>query len=285
MEALLAGGCYDKDANEAFIKHLLTGTMGHVKISTIINTPERLAAFIAQLSYESSGLTDLEENSNYRPERALQVFGKRISGLEHAKLLCAEPRLLFNQVYNGRMGNRKGTDDGWNYRGMGLIMTTGSNNYKALQEYTGVNFHEKPERLLKFENAFYAAIYYFKTRRGEGKNLFQLADNNRFRLISRLVNGGRHGISKRLKLTQKVLGTFTNNTSPSIHKLSSKSSRGDIKEAQYILKELGYYKYRVDGFWGPGTSLACQTFAYDNRFHICNLFNLHEEFMFVLEDK
>ena len=41
-----------------------------------INTPQRIAAFIAQCSHESGGFMVLKENLNYRPASLRKLFPK-----------------------------------------------------------------------------------------------------------------------------------------------------------------------------------------------------------------
>ena len=42
---------------------------------------------------------------------------------------AASTALIANQAYNGRMGNRPGTNDGWNYRGGAPAQRTGRDAY------------------------------------------------------------------------------------------------------------------------------------------------------------
>ena len=47
-------------------------------------------------------------------------------------------------VYNGRMGNRPGTDDGYNFRGAGYLQTTGRDNFIRYGKLVGIDFATDP---------------------------------------------------------------------------------------------------------------------------------------------
>jgi putative chitinase len=55
---------------------------------------------------------------------------------------------LADKVYNGRMGNRPGTDDGFNFRGQGFSQTTGRDEYDRLGKMVGLDLVNHPELLL-----------------------------------------------------------------------------------------------------------------------------------------
>lgn len=109
-----------------------------------INTPRRLRHFLAHLHHESAGFSRLEENLNYSAKRLTQVWPSRFKTLAAAKPFERNPRALANRVYGGRMGNT-GPNDGWIYRGGGLIMLTGKNNYTRAKGWTGVDLVAQPE--------------------------------------------------------------------------------------------------------------------------------------------
>jgi putative chitinase len=99
-----------------------------------INTPQRIAAFIAQCAHESGGFTTLKENLNYRAETLRKIFPKYFPTDEMAKQYASMPNkqeAIANLVYGNRMGNGgPETGDGWRYCGRGLIQLTGKNNYQ-----------------------------------------------------------------------------------------------------------------------------------------------------------
>ena len=97
-----------------------------------IDSPQRVAAFLAQCAHESGGFTAIKENLNYRPESLVRVF-KKYFDLETATRYCAQPNkqeLIANRVYANRMGNGdEASGDGYRYCGRGLIQLTGKDNY------------------------------------------------------------------------------------------------------------------------------------------------------------
>ena len=59
------------------------------------------------------------------------------------------PRGLANRVYNGRMGNRPDSDDGWTYRGRGLAQITGRDNYGRAGRELSLPLLEQPDLALQ----------------------------------------------------------------------------------------------------------------------------------------
>ena len=87
------------------------------------------AAFIAQLAVESALFTKFEENFNYKTSaRVVKVFGERC--IPVMDKILGHPEAMANFVYANRLGNgNEASGDGWRYRGRGLIMLTGFDNY------------------------------------------------------------------------------------------------------------------------------------------------------------
>lgn len=97
-----------------------------------INTPLRIAHFLAQCSHESGGFLRTEENLNYSWERLLAVFPRYFRTAEDAKAYNRQPRQIASRVYANRMGNGdEASEDGWYHRGAGCIQLTGKNNQSA----------------------------------------------------------------------------------------------------------------------------------------------------------
>ena len=70
-----------------------------------INTPKRMAAFIAQVGHESGQLNFVRENLNYKAESLTKVFRKYFPTLEEAQKYDRNPEKIANKVYASRMGN------------------------------------------------------------------------------------------------------------------------------------------------------------------------------------
>src|SRR5262245_51354881 len=89
-----------------------------------LSTSLVVAHAMAQCSEECDGGVEMMENMNYSAPRLLQVFPTHFTPAQ-ATALQHQPRLIADKAYNGRMGNRPGTDDGWNFRGQGFSQLTG----------------------------------------------------------------------------------------------------------------------------------------------------------------
>lgn len=88
------------------------------------------AAYILATAYGETGgrMQPIRENMNYSLKRMKQVFSARRLGPNPAALV-GKPEAFANQVYNGMLGNRPGTDDGWTFRGGSIGQITGRDNY------------------------------------------------------------------------------------------------------------------------------------------------------------
>jgi putative chitinase len=113
-----------------------------------INTPLLIAHVMAQISHECGAGHDLIENLNYSAARIRQVWPSRFATVEAAAPYANNPQKLANKVYNGRLGNRAGSNDGWNFRGRGGSQTTGRDGYKRVAAQTGLDVVNKPDLLI-----------------------------------------------------------------------------------------------------------------------------------------
>ena len=118
--------------------------LNRAAISRGINTPRRVRHFLAHLHHESQGFTRLEENLSYSAERLCAVWPRRFPTLASAKPYARNPRALAEKVYGGRMGNVR-PGDGWKFRGGGLIMCTGYDNWARAEAWSGLPLLETPE--------------------------------------------------------------------------------------------------------------------------------------------
>jgi len=110
-----------------------------------IESPLLVAHVMAQLSHECGAGRDVVENLNYTAGRIMQVWPSRFPTLASARPYAGHPHALANRVYNGRMGNAPGSDDGWNFRGRGAAQTTGREGYQRLAKATGLDLVADPD--------------------------------------------------------------------------------------------------------------------------------------------
>lgn len=155
-----------------------------------INNPKRTAAFFAEISHESAGLTKLEESFVYKTaERLIAVFGKRrfrdlAQAQEYLKL---GPEAIANRVYGLRMGNgSEASGDGYRYRARGPIGLTGANNYQRFGAKLGLPLWSKPDLVLVPKTGARTSGLFWLDG---GCN--ELADAGDFDAISDLINIGK----------------------------------------------------------------------------------------------
>lgn len=162
-----------------------------------INTPLRVAHFMAQIEHES-GLKPKSENLNYSKKRLLDVFPKYFTK-DTAILYAYQPNRIANIVYANRMGNGDtSSGEGWKYRGRGFIQITGKENYFRLHVDADLDCVKNPDLLLEEANAMLSACWFWKLKR-----LNKLADEDLVIAITRRVNGGYNGIEHRKQLLKE----------------------------------------------------------------------------------
>ena len=113
----------------------------HVMSALTWSDARDLPNFLAQVLHESGMLQRLEEGLSYSAERLTQVWPRRFPTLSSAMPYARNPRALANRVYGGRIGN-SAPDEGWRYRGRGLIQITGRDNYALAEQLTGMRLLE-----------------------------------------------------------------------------------------------------------------------------------------------
>ena len=128
-----------------------------------LDTPLRIAHFIAQIAAETYGLGRLDENLHYiTAAQLMKVFGKqRFPDAAFAAGYLRSPQKLANYVYAGRNGNVR-PDDGWVYRGSGLIQLTGRGNFRASGQLLGMPLEEEPELCRTADSALAIALAYWR---------------------------------------------------------------------------------------------------------------------------
>ena len=125
-----------------------------------INTPKRIAAFIAQCSHESGGFTALKENLNYKPATLRKLFPKYFPDDAIANEYCSKPNkqeAIANRIYASRMGNGdEASGDGYRYCGRGLIQLTGKQNYT----WFAASLQISPEEATEYPITFIGLIFF-----------------------------------------------------------------------------------------------------------------------------
>lgn len=162
-----------------------------------IDTPLRLAHFLAQTSHESGGFRAVEENLNYRAEQLLKIFPKYFRDKDpndYAK----QPEKIANLVYGSRLGNGPvESGDGYRYRGRGLIQLTGKSNYERFAAGIESDLDEAVEYLTTPEGAVESAAWFWANN-----GLNELADTDDVIKVTKRINGGTIGLAERQTHTE-----------------------------------------------------------------------------------
>lgn len=204
----------------------LTATM----LTYGINTPPRMAAFLANVVHESAKLKRLEENLDYTAQRLAVVWPHRFhlaeddpeTGRRNADRFAHHPEMIANAVYADRLGNGDETSgDGWRFRGRGLMQLTGREQYQAffdalpsillrVIDVTGNEVYREvhdallgnaglwPDLLIEPDLATLSAGWYWE--RIGANALIQNDDPGAFEGLTRAINGQLIGLESRLAL-------------------------------------------------------------------------------------
>ena len=172
-----------------------------------IDTPQRIAAFIAQCSHESGGFMVLKENLNYKAASLRKLFGKYFPNDEIAQHYAAKPNkqeAIANKIYASRMGNGdEASGDGYKFCGRGLIQLTGRDNYTFFAGSLDITVEEASEYLQTFEGAAQSACWFWETNK-----LNQWADKGDIVTLTKRINGGTIGLEDRIKHYEHALHVF-----------------------------------------------------------------------------
>ena len=163
-----------------------------------LNTPLRLAHFLAQAGHESGGFKAVNENLNYGAKGLLSIFKKYFPTEEKAKLYERKPEKIANLVYGSRMGNgAETTGEGYKFRGRGYIQLTGKDNYKAFDAVVTESIVDNPDLVATKYPLLSAAWFFHKN------GLHKIADKGATDAVvtevTKRVNGGTIGLADRIK--------------------------------------------------------------------------------------
>jgi putative chitinase len=163
-----------------------------------LNTPLRLAHFLAQTGHESGGFKATTENLNYGAKGLLGIFKKYFPTEAKAKEYERKPEKIANLVYGGRMGNGpEASGEGFKFRGRGYIQLTGKDNYKAFDAVVPEDILANPDLVATKYPLLSAAWFFHKN------GLHKLADGGAtdavVTSVTKRVNGGTIGLADRIK--------------------------------------------------------------------------------------
>ncbi|MBB5046546.1 putative chitinase [Rhodopseudomonas rhenobacensis] len=182
----------DADRRVAGLRAGMIETAPQVFARYQIDSPLLLAHVMAQISHECGAGHEVVENLNYTAGRMMQVWPSRFPSMASAQPYAHHPKALANKVYNGRMGNAAGSDDGWIFRGRGAAQTTGREGYARLAKLTGLDLVNQPELVLSPRHFLACGVADFIAC---GCLPFAKADD--IVGVTRRLNGGSIGLAQR----------------------------------------------------------------------------------------
>lgn len=228
-----------------------------------IDTPMRLAGFLAQTAHESADYKLLEENLNYSAAQLQKTWPKRFDA-STASQFARKPEAIANKVYSDRMGNGSAASgDGWRFRGRGIKQLTGRDNYTAFGKSVGMTAEKAAEYLTTKKGAAESAAWFWKTN-----NLNRFADVGDIVGLTKAINGGDIGLAdrkKRYESAKKVLSSvsafpttvndqITDSVTQPVNRTLRRGDRGDDVAA--LQKALNL---KPDGIFGVGTEATLKS--------------------------
>lgn len=227
-------------------------------------TPLVIAIFMGQITHECGAGRELVENLNYSPEGIVQIWPSRFKSLAEAIPFAHSPQKLANKVYNGRMGNRPGSNDGFWFRGRGGTNTTGHDGYIRLAQKTALDLLNDPDLVNRPDLFLECAVIDFVLC---GCLPFALQDD--IRAVTYHLNGGFIGLAEREDLTRRWKSALmaehgqTALFPPPVPRPEGELGYGDqgfqVKGLQAELKAKGYGVGRDDGQYHEATRGAVAT--------------------------
>ena len=174
-----------------------------------IDTPLRVAHFLAQVLHESSRMTRTTENLNYSEDGLQRTFLRYKKNPALAKQHARKPEAIANHAYANKNGNgNEASGDGYRYRGRGLIQLTGRDNYRQFEEWIGDDVVTNPDRVVD-KYTVHSAVYYWDSR-----NLNSLADLDEVKAITKRINGGYNGLTDRKMLLAQAKDALAVDSTP-----------------------------------------------------------------------
>jgi putative chitinase len=163
-----------------------------------INTPLRLAHFLAQCGHESGGFRATQENLNYSAKGLNGIFRKYFPTEAAAAAYARQPQKIASKVYANRMGNgSEASGEGYKFRGRGYIQLTGKENYTAFGKSIGEDIISNPD-VVASKYALLSAAWFF-SKNGLHRMADEGASDAVVTKITKRVNGGTIGLPDRIK--------------------------------------------------------------------------------------
>lgn len=229
-----------------------------------IDTPARLAGFLAQSAHESADFRTLEENLNYSAEGLVKTWPTRFDATS-AKAYARKPEKIANKVYADRMANgNEASGDGWMFRGRGIKQLTGRDNYTRFGKAVGMTAEKAAEYCATKKGAVESAAWFWKTN-----NLNKFADAGDIVGLTKAINGGTIGLEDRKKRYANAVAVLKS-SAPQTKSAPAKAvvseqvtvKRGDRGDMVAKIQEaLGL---KADGVYGIATEVSVRVWQAKN---------------------
>lgn len=247
-----------------------------VAVDAGITTDLRVQHFMTQIAVESGGLTRVEESLYYTTaKRLMGVWPTRFKTAASAQPYVRNATQLAIHVYGGRMGNAaEPSTDGWDYRGGGLLQTTGREGYRKL------GFENNPDDLRNPAIAFKTAV-----REWVNRGCNALADRDDVTAIRKAINGGANGLDDAKTYLAQAKKIFKSATvaspveiaistvpAPAVTPAKMPTDEHLVSQVQGLLRDKGYPEVgEVDGKFGNRTRNTILAFQADNNMALTGL--------------
>jgi len=160
-----------------------------------IDTPIKLAHFLAQCGHESANFKIVNENLNYSVDGLKKIFPKYFPGTL-SESYARNPEKIASKVYGGRMGNgSEDTKEGWKFRGRGYIQLTGKDNYTSFGRAINEDIVSNPDLVSTKYPLLSAAWFFSKNCLGKCVDASEATVTS----VTKCVNGGTIGLPDRIK--------------------------------------------------------------------------------------
>jgi putative chitinase len=173
-------------AKPEYVKALLEGEE-HLRAAGVLDSNLILCHFLGQIGAETDGLTILREDMNYKTVARIRAVWpartRKYSDAWIARNLIRKPVQLADFAYGGRMGNRKGTTDGFVYRGGSFMQTTG--RFAVKQYADALDIELRPDLLDDHGVGLRFACFEWKEA-----GCCAYAEKNDILAVSKIINTG-----------------------------------------------------------------------------------------------
>ena len=210
-----------------------------------LTTDLLVAHAMAQFSHECGAGSEVVENLNYSAQGLINTWPSRFNAVKAAAFAHNREKIA-DEVYNGRMGNRIGTDDGWNFRGRGGSQVTGREGYEKLGLKVNIDLINEPDLVNHPRHFLACAVADFIIC-----GCLPFASEDDVSGVTYHLNGGHIGLSERAAWLARWRAAF-NRQNPAV--------RGTAW-VQESLNKLGTEPpLTTDGSFGPVTAAAMKAF-------------------------